>query len=217
MYKVFYFNPLRECCYVVWNESRQCVIIDPGALSQREQERFAEYIDQEGFEVKAILLTHGHFDHIFGLKDAVQRWPVPVYMHSKDRPVFEGAEAFSHLLGLPYEAYEGPLEDIMACGDALPEGLKFEVIETPGHTQGCVCLYLPQDGLLFCGDTIFRGSVGRTDHQGGDFDQMIESIKREILTLPPATRLLPGHGHDTTIGEEIDTNPFLCMFKPEGR
>ena len=217
MYKVFYFNPLRECCYVVWNAARECVIVDPGALSLREQERFAEYISEEGLEVKAILLTHGHFDHIFGLKDAAARWPVPVYMHPKDQSVFEGAAAFSKMLGIPYDGYEGPLLDITACPDTMPEGLKFEVIETPGHTQGCVCLYLREEGLLFCGDTIFRGAVGRTDHPGGDFDQMMASIQREIVPLPTATRLLPGHGYETTIGEEIDTNPFLCMFEPEGR
>ena len=209
MYKVFYFNPLRECTYVVWNDGRQCVIIDPGALSLREQERFADFIEQEQLDVKAILLTHGHFDHVFGLKDAAKRWPVPVYMHGKDKLVFEDAEAFSKMLGLPYAPYLGPIGDIMTCSDFLPENLRFEIIETPGHTQGCVCLYQKQEGLLFCGDTIFRGSVGRTDHLGGDHDQMIESIKREILPLPAATRLLPGHGHETTIGEEIETNPFL--------
>ena len=208
MYKVFYFNPLRECTYVVWNENRQCVIIDPGAITSREKERLADFIEQEGLQVEAILLTHGHFDHIFGLQDAAQRYQVPVYMHPKDQSVFEGAEGFSKMLGLPYEPYTGPILDITQCAN-LPEGLQFEVIETPGHTQGCVCLYLAAAGLMFCGDTIFCGSVGRTDHPGGDHDQMIESIKRNILPLPPATRLLPGHGHDTTIEEEKLHNPFL--------
>ena len=206
MYKVFYFNPLRECTYVVWNENRQCVIIDPGAITSREKERLADFIEQEGLQVEAILLTHGHFDHIFGLQDAAQRYQVPVYMHPKDQ--FEGAEGFSKMLGLPYEPYTGPILDIPQCA-GLPEGLQFEVIETPGHTQGCVCLYLAAAGLMFCGDTIFCGSVGRTDHPGGDHDQMIESIRREILPMPPATRLLPGHGHDTTIEEEKLHNPFL--------
>ena len=208
MYKVFYFNPLRECTYVVWNENRQCVIIDPGAITSREKERLADFIEQEGLQVEAILLTHGHFDHIFGLQDAAQRYQVPVYMHPKDQSVFEGAEGFSKMLGLPYEPYTGPILDITQCA-GLPEGLQFEVIETPGHTQGCVCLYLAAAGLMFCGDTIFCGSVGRTDHPGGDRDQMIESIRREILPMPPATRLLPGHGHDTTIEEEKLHNPFL--------
>ena len=209
MYKVFYFNPLRECCYVVWNEAKECVIIDPGALSMREQDRFAEYIAGESLLVRAILLTHGHFDHVFGLKDAVFRWSVPVYMHPKDQSVFDGSDAFSKMIGIPYEGYEGPMMDIMTCSDNLPEGLKFEIIETPGHTQGCVCLYLKDEGLLFCGDTIFQGSVGRTDHPGGDFDQMMASIRREIVPLPPETRLLPGHGHDTTLEEELQSNPFL--------
>ena len=209
MLKVFYFNPLRECCYVVWNDCGECVIIDPGALTTREQQRLADFVAQENLTPKAILLTHGHFDHIFGLKDAAWRWQVPVYMHHKDQSVFEGSAAFSKLLGLPYDGYEGPIGDILTCADSLPEGLRFEIIETPGHTQGCVCLYLPDKDLMFCGDTIFRGAVGRTDHPGGDHDQMIESIKRYILPLPGQTRLLPGHGPETTISEEKATNPFL--------
>jgi glyoxylase-like metal-dependent hydrolase (beta-lactamase superfamily II) len=209
MLKVFYFNPLRECTYVIGNPVGECVIIDPGALTQREQQRLADFVAQERLFPRAILLTHGHFDHIFGLKDAALRWGVPVYMHHKDQSVFEGSAGFAKLLGLPYEGYEGPIGDIMACRDDLPEGLKFEIIETPGHTQGCVCLYLPGQDLMFCGDTIFRCAVGRTDHPGGDHDQMIESIKRSILPLPPQTRLLPGHGPETTIGEEIAANPFL--------
>ena len=176
MYKVFYFNPLRECTYVVSNNARECVIIDPGAITERERERLAGYIGEEKLQVRAVLLTHGHFDHIFGLKDAVERWSVPVYMHPKDQSVFEGAAGFSHMVGLPYEPYEGP-----QIGQ----------------------------GVMFCGDTIFRGAVGRTDHPGGDFDQMMESIRRCILPLPPATRLIPGHGHETTVGEEKQTNPFL--------
>ena len=140
---------------------------------------------------------------------AAERWPVPVYMHHKDDSVFEGALGFSKMLGIPYEPYGGPISDIMTCTESLPEGLKFEVIETPGHTQGCVCLYLREEGLLFCGDTIFQGAVGRTDHPGGDFDQMMASIRREIVPLPPETRLLPGHGHDTTLEEELQSNPFL--------
>ena len=209
MLKVFYFNPLRECCYVVWNDARQCVIIDPGAINAHEQQRLADFIGQEELSVVAILLTHGHFDHVFGLKDAAARWPVPVYMHHKDDSVFEGSAAFAEMIGLPYDGYEGPINDIMGCAGSLPEGLKFDIIETPGHTQGCVCLYLPEKELLFCGDTIFRGAVGRTDHPGGDHYQMIDSIKRCIVPLPPQTRLLPGHGYETTVGEEIESNPFL--------
>ncbi|MBO4557436.1 MAG: MBL fold metallo-hydrolase, partial [Bacteroidales bacterium] len=91
MLKVFYFNPLRTCCYVVWNDVRQCVIIDPGAINDGERQRLASFVEQEQLSVEAILLTHGHFDHVFGLKDAAARWPVPVFMSPRDQSVFEGS------------------------------------------------------------------------------------------------------------------------------
>ena len=209
MYKVFYFNPLRVCTYVVSNEAGKCVVIDPGAMTAREHVRLVEAVTGAHLSPVAILLTHGHFDHVLGLKMAAEEWNVPVYMNSADRGVFESSVGICEELGLPYSPYLGPKEDLREGLLSLPGGLSFEVIPTPGHTQGGVCFYHADDGLLFCGDTIFQGSVGRTDHPGGNFEQMIDSIKRRILTLPAATRLLPGHGYDTTVEEELRSNPFI--------
>ena len=209
MYKVFYFNPLRVCTYLVSGSGGRCVIIDPGAMTLREHQRLEEAVTSAGLDPVAILLTHGHFDHVLGLQMAVEQWDVPVYMNSADRAVFESSVGICRELGLPYQPYDGPREELSEGELALPGGLTFEVIHTPGHTQGGVCFYKKDEGLLFCGDTIFQGSVGRTDHPGGNFEQLIDSIKQKILTLPAATRLLPGHGYDTTVEEETATNPFI--------
>ena len=209
MYKVFYFNPLRVCNYVLYNGSGECVIVDPGAGSDAERARLEGFIDKQGLSVKAILLTHGHFDHVLSLRQAAAKWQVPVYMHPADSGVFAAAAHICPAFGMQYEPYEGEILDIRNCTGSLPEGLRFEVIPTPGHTPGGVCLYLESDGLLLSGYTLFCGGVGRTDHPGGNFDQLLGSIKSGILTLPPQTDVLPGHGYATTIEDEIAANPFL--------
>lgn len=209
MYKVFYFNALRVCNYVVYNGGGECVIIDPGAGSEAERTRLENFIEQQGLLPKAVLLTHGHFDHVLSLRQTVQRWRVPVYMHPCDSGTFASAAHICPAFGLQYEPYQGEILDIRTCTELLPEGLRFEIIPTPGHTQGGVCLYLKEDGLLFSGDTLFCGGVGRTDHPGGNFDQLLCSIRERILPLPPQTDVLPGHGYATTIEDETAANPFL--------
>lgn len=208
MYKVFYFNPLRVCNYVVYSGG-ECVIIDPGAGSDAERARLEDFIEKQGLSPKAILLTHGHFDHVLSLRWAVEKWQVPVYMHPADSVTFASAAHICPAFGMQYEPYEGAILDIRACTASLPRGLQFEIIPTPGHTQGGVCLYLKDEGLLFSGDTLFCGGVGRTDHPSGNFDQLLGSIKSGILTLPPQTDVLPGHGYATTIEDEMAANPYL--------
>ena len=209
MFKLFYFKPLRECTYVLSGDRGECVIIDPGACGEREHARLVEYIEASGLTVKNILLTHGHFDHTLGLSPAARQWPVPVYMSGLDRGVFDSAVGICDALGLPYQPYDGQMLPLEEGPLQVLSGVKMEVIATPGHTQGSVCFYLPEEGLLLAGDTIFMGSVGRSDHPGGNFDQLMDSIRAKVCTLPAATRILPGHGKDTTVEAENATNPFL--------
>ena len=209
MFKLFYFNPLRECTYVLDNGRGECVIIDPGANGGREHARLVDYIDQNGLTVKGILLTHGHFDHILGLTPAAQKWQVPVYMNAADKGIFDSSENICEALGLPYEPYRGQMMPLEAGPLRVLDGVAAEVIATPGHTPGSVCFYLPEEGLLLSGDTIFMGSVGRCDLDGGNAEHLNESLRKLVGTLPAATRILPGHGKETTLEAELATNPFL--------
>ena len=208
--KVFYFNPLRVCTYVLWDETMHCAIVDPGCISPGEEHRLAEFVEQTGLTPDCVLLTHGHFDHIFGLDFVVRRWDIPVYMHPADNVQIERSYMFAQSLGFEFNrpsANISPLAEgpIKAFGETF-----WEVISTPGHTQGGVCFHHKDEGILFSGDTLFCHGVGRTDHPGGNFSQMMASIREKILPLPVRTKVLPGHGYDTTLEEELASNPFLA-------
>ncbi|MBQ0025155.1 MAG: MBL fold metallo-hydrolase [Bacteroidales bacterium] len=207
--KSFYFNELRECCYVVWDDSLDCVIIDPGASSEGEFARLCGFISDSGLHPVKILLTHGHFDHVMGLEDAAVKWSVPVYMNSGDLVQLEAAPEYCRMLGLKSVPFSGKTTDIND-GDIIEFGnSSFEVIATPGHTQGGVCYYGKESSVLISGDTLFAGSIGRTDHIGGDYEQLMKSITAKLLPLDSDVKVLPGHGYPTTIGYERATNPFL--------
>ena len=198
---------LEENCYLLWQAGRAW-IIDPGA----ESDRIIHALESRGLEPSAILLTHGHFDHVGALDDLLERWQaLPVLLHAADQ-----AWAFDH----PFNAYpplyvhqkrpatlrdapEGPL----ALG-----GLSARLLHTPGHTPGSLCILAKDaDGkpICFTGDTLFQGSIGRTDLPGGSFAQISSSLKRLLADLPSETRLLPGHGPATDLAAERDTNPYL--------
>lgn len=173
-------------------------IVDPG----REGARIAQLLQQRSLEPAGILLTHGHFDHIGAIGELQEKWPaLPVYVHPADVPVL------THPLNCfppDYPAIEAPKN--IADARSLPEPMR--TIETPGHTPGGVCYYLPEEKLLLSGDTLFAGSVGRTDLPGGDMPTLMDSLKK-LTVLPDDTLVIPGHGSHTTIGREKTSNPFL--------
>ena len=209
--KTFYFNDLRECTYVVWDETGECVIIDPGCQSETEKERLKKFIENNKLKPVKLLNTHGHFDHVMGNAFVANTWGVKSYIHPLDKPQLERAFSYGEMFG--YNIEQPPVDTIdIGDGDKINFGNScLKVITTPGHTRGGVCFYTEEEGnrIIFSGDSLFAGSIGRTDLPGGDYDALMDSLLNKIVVLEGDYKVLPGHGPETTISHELATNPFL--------
>ena len=211
--KTFEVNPLGENCYVVYDEpSRRAAVVDAGAYREEERRAVEAFIEDEGLLVEHLLLTHAHFDHLFGVDRLSRRFGLLPRCHEADLPLYATAGEqmllFMHRdMGLVLPEAGAPLHE----GDELPVGGEsLRVIHTPGHTPGGICLYAGASGLVFTGDSLFRRSVGRCDLPGGDARTLVRSLCEKVLTLPQATRVFPGHGPQTSVGEERRENPYLA-------
>lgn len=192
--------------------TRAAVVIDPGD----EVADLIDLVERKSLDVKAILLTHGHVDHVTGVAAARERWGAPVFLHPADRPIYDNAPAVGRMFGLEVEA-PPPVDRALADGDVLVfDDIEVRVHHTPGHCPGGVCFELREAGQqepgadLIVGDTLFAGSIGRTDLPGGHHATLLDSIRRVLFAFDSATRVHPGHGPSTTIGEERATNPFVA-------
>ena len=207
--KVFYFNELRVCCYVLWDETKEAVLVDPGCYSFSEQERLVMFVATENLRPICLVNTHAHFDHVMGNAFVCNEWRIKTYIHPSEQSLLEHAHKYCQLFGMEIEK---PPVDTFPLSEAEILSFGFstlQVIETPGHSPGGICLYAPDGGFLITGDTLFAGSIGRTDLPGGDYDRLIGSIKTKLLPLDDAIRVLPGHGSESTLGYERNHNPFL--------
>lgn len=210
--KDFSFNPFQENCYLLWDSSNRGIIVDPGCYDNEELAEFQDYIEKKGITPIAILLTHGHFDHVFGVKYLAGHYAIPVYMSKEDEVIIQNNDKFSKVFGLKAPDVDFETADI-EDGDILNFGeMSFEVIRTPGHTPGGVCYYDEADKILLTGDTLFAGSIGRTDNIYGDYDKLIVGIMDKLMGIDGDVDILPGHGPSSNIGYERTHNPFLQPF-----
>jgi glyoxylase-like metal-dependent hydrolase (beta-lactamase superfamily II) len=206
--ETFVLGDFQTNCYCVRTDStkKDCILIDPGL----DPFEMIQYLQKHRFVPSAVILTHGHIDHIAGVEQVRKCWPATqVYIHKADATMLtDPNENLSAAAGTIFQAR--PAEVILDGETRIQAaGLEFKVLHTPGHTPGGMCLYDATEGIAFVGDTLFTGSVGRTDFPGGDYDQLMESIQTKLLTLPEMTKVYTGHGPATTIGSEKRHNPFL--------
>ncbi len=208
----FTFNNFLECCCTVWDEAGNCAFVDPGCSSDAELSQLTDFVAAKGLKPVCIMLTHGHFDHVLGVADLSSAFGgLPIYMHPADKFTLEQNEYFCRCFGAPMpKAFE--TVDVTEGSVVEVGSLKFEVIETPGHTVGGVCYLERAEKILFSGDTLFAGAIGRTDHPGGDYDRIMESILGKLTVLDGDITVIPGHGPSTDIATEGMTNPFLLPF-----
>ena len=189
---------------IVDAQARECAIVDPG----EEAGLILHKVEEIGARPVAIWLTHAHVDHVLGVPAVAQRTGAPVWLHPGDRPLYDAVPDQAAWFGLVAPDRLPVPDNDMVHGDSLAVGeLRFEVRHAPGHSPGSVCLI--GAGVALTGDVLFAGSIGRTDLPGGDFETLIGSIERELLTLPDDTILYSGHGPETTVGRERHSNPFL--------
>lgn len=211
-YKRFVVRPIEENTYVLWDDvTREGAIVDCGAWSDRDKGWIDDFIRDEGIVPKYLLQTHMHFDHCLGLGAAVGKYGLQPMCHALELPIYRTAPI------MVQRWFRRDISDSLPVADAcITESTRLnlgeaqvQVLFTPGHTPGGVCYHIPSARLVLTGDTLFRMSIGRTDLPGGDMEQELDSIRNKLLTLPPDTLVLPGHGPESDIDTEKTSNPHL--------
>lgn len=207
----FYFNMLPVNSYVLWDdESRECAIVDAGCYYPKEEETLARFIADNRLTVKYLLATHLHFDHCFGNAFVAQRYGVALSASQADEFLLQHMSQQCQAFGIPFKGEIEPIGHYITHGDTFTLGTEeIRAIAVPGHSPGSLAFYAPESGFVLSGDALFQLSIGRTDFPGGNHRQLIESIHKNLLTLPPETVVYPGHGPETEIGIERNENPFL--------
>ena len=189
--RAFTFNPAEENTYLLYNENKHCCIIDPGCYFPQERATLQSAILAEGLQPVVLVNTHCHLDHVFGNKFVHETWGLSLHFHEKEKPVFDFAPASGKLWQLPFDNYEGPLVYLKEGNYLKIDEDELEIRFVPGHSPGHICFYDKMGGYVIAGDTLFNGSIGRTDLPGGDFDTLIKSIRTQLFTCPTRRSFIP--------------------------
>ena len=208
--KTFIFNPVQENTYVIFDETSEAAIIDAGCCNETEQKQLAGFISYNNLKIKHLLNTHLHFDHQLGNYFAAKTFGALPEAHHEDVFMIETLEESLNYFGFPLKTEKQPLGKELTENDVVTFGNTIlQIIHVPGHSPGSLCFYNQKDGVLFSGDVLFRGTIGRTDLPYGNYDELIAQIQKKLLVLPPKTVIYPGHGATTTIEFEKNSNPYL--------
>lgn len=199
-------GPFQENCYIVGDQSTgEGALMDPGD----EATRIALAVEQTEVEIGSIILTHSHIDHVGAVADLADEYACPVLLHAEAEQMLQNVQQQAVMMGVKFGRVP-EVDRYIATDETLQVGgVSLKALYTPGHAPGHLAFYIEEEGLVISGDAVFAGSVGRTDLPGGSMDVLMASIRDQILTLPDETRLYPGHGPDTTVGQERAANPFL--------
>ena len=203
------FNPIQENTYVLWDETNECVVIDAGNSSPREDAALDNFIAEHGLKPVLAANTHGHFDHTLGVEHLKQRYGIPFALSSKDTFLLENAATSGSIFGVKVGAMPTVERDLDGEQEIRFGKTSLRVLRTPGHTPGHVAFFDEGSKSLFTGDTLFRESIGRTDLPGGDYSWIMRSILDVLVPLGDEVHVYPGHGPESTIGHEVLYNPFI--------
>lgn len=213
--KTFTFNPFEENTYVVFDETGNGVVIDPGCYETAEKNTLAQFIESKNITIKYLLNTHCHIDHVLGNDFVKEKYKVPLLIHKKDEPVLNAVKAYAPSYGFSLYRDTQPDGFLEEDSTVVFGSTVFDVLFLPGHAPGHIGFYHKESASLLSGDVLFEQSIGRTDLPGGDLDTLIKSIHQKIFTLPEPVTVYPGHGNTTTVGEEKRSNPFCALTVPQ--
>lgn len=205
----FPFNPFQVNTYLIFDNTRECIIIDPSCYEPEEQKTLAEFIESQNLQPVKMIFTHGHVDHLLGAAFVSRRYRLKGMAHKDTLAFFEESVFHGRMFG--FDAEQPPLPEYFPeHGDSITAGMfSLKVLHTPGHAAGSLCFYNEPEKLLISGDVLFNGSIGRSDLPTGNYDTLIRSIEEHLLVLPDEVKVFPGHGPATTIGHERLNNPFF--------